>query len=124
MQVSDDVLVLDEVGKTKFVSLIAQSIATLLDILSQYVSATVHNFRRDRRLLMTTYQFEARRLTMARRLATDLDISYSVATTENQVSAISDSLTNDVASGLADNLNDLISEDGSLNVTAHSITNF
>merc|ERR1712137_1095185 len=102
---------------------IAESIADLLGILSQYVDVTVHNFLDDRRLLRMTYQFQGRRLALPRRLATNLSISYTVSTTEDQVSSVSDGLSSTVATGIVDTLNTAIG-DSSLNVTVHGIVNF
>jgi len=124
MQASDDVLNLDEAGKAKFVNLIAKSIAHLLGIQSGYVSVIVQNFLEDRRLLMMTHQFEGRRLALTRRLATDLEVSYTVSTTEDQASSITEGLTSIVATGLSDTLNSFIAEDGTLSVIVYSITNF
>jgi len=124
MSVSSDVHDLDEAGQTTFVNLIAASIAHLLGISADYVAVIVHNFLDDRRLLRMTHKFGGRRLTLARRLQADLDVSYTVTTTADQATTISDGLTSTVSTGIHTTLNSFIADDSSLNVTVHNVSDF
>lgn len=124
MAVSSDVHDLDEAGQETFVKLIAESIAHLLGISADYVSVIVHNFLDDRRLLRMTHKFGGRRLTLTRRLQADLDVSYTVTTTAEHATNISDSLTSTVSTGIHTTLNTFIADDNTINVTVHNVSDF
>jgi len=122
MTASADILSLDAEGQAKFSSLLEESIAALLNILADHVDVVVHNFLNRRRLSMLRQESV---LALTRRLTTtDLDVSYTVSTTEDQVSSITEGLTSTVATGLADHLTAAIAADSSLNVTVHGVSDF
>jgi len=121
MTVSADITDLDEAGQEKFTELVEASIAALLGISEGHVDVTV-TFPESRRLSMLTQESV---LALARRLETaELDISYTISTTGDQVTSIAQGLTNTVQSGLADHLTDAIAADPSLNITVLSISDF
>jgi len=120
MTVSSDIMNLDADGQATFTALLEASIAALLGISDVHVEAVVNNFLSNSRRL-----FQESVLALARRLeTTDLDVSYTVSTTADQVSSITDGLTNTVATGLADHLTDALAEDSSINVTVHGVSDF
>jgi len=122
MNVSDAILDLDAGEQTVFTNLLDESMASLLNISSDNVESVVSSFLQSRRLSMLTQE---NTVTFTRRLAgTDISVSYTVYTTEDQVSSITDGITSTVATGLADQLTDAIAADGRLNVTVFGVSDF
>lgn len=122
MNVSDGILDLDAGDQAVFTNLLEESIASLLDTSSDNVDGVVSNFLDSRRLSMLTQEST---VTLTRRLAgTDVSVSYTVRTTEDQVSSIIDGLTTTVATGLADHLTDAIATDGRLDETIFGVSDF
>jgi len=120
MTVSSDIMNLDADGQATFTALLEASIAALLGISDAHVEAVVNNFLTSSRRL-----FQESVLASSRRLeTTDLDISYTVSTTEEQINSITEGLTTTVATGLADHLTDAIAADSSINVTVHGVSDF
>jgi len=122
IEVSVDVLNVDDAGKTLFTRIIEEPIAGLLGIFVELAEAAVQNFNSSRRLFMLT---QARRLTLARRLeTTDVSVLYTVSTNEGQVANIVEGLNTTVKPGLVDKLNSLIDADSTLNFTVVNLTYF
>jgi len=122
MNVSDSILDLNSQEQTIFTDLLEESIASLLNTSSDNVDGVVSNFLDSRRLSMLTHEGT---VTLTRRLAgTDVSVSYTVRTTEDQVSSIIEGLTSTVATGLADHLTDAIATDGRISVTIFGVSDF
>jgi len=108
-----------------FTAAIEESIASLLNVVSQLVDAVVQNFQNSRRLYMTAQE---QRLTLTRRLeTTDLLVTYVVQTTGDQTDNITNGIVNTVQHELIGVLSEKLAANpafANANITVFNITDF